>query len=498
MSRTERFFRIALRVASVLSILCVLGFLATMLHARHEINLTESVVAAQSTMLARQGTLYYSLKDYPYTVCAYMPVFYFLEAALVRVGLPANLGGRLISFSAMAAACLLCWRLVLLYTGNRYAAWLAVVLASSSLPLLMWGTTGVVDPLAVTFSLAAFYQFSRFYVRNEPTLWWGGLFAFAAFFTKQTMVAAPAAIFILLLFKNRKIALVFGAALRRVDRSGSIRHQRGAQRTLLREHRLCQHQPLRYRQADSARAVYRTRNWRPDRHVRRHSAAARARSGNRPVLVYFGFASALLCVMAAKVGSDSNYHIEPTLLLIVCTSVGLVELNFFELVFQNSKSWITLLQATLGIFLVMNYRVIVPEVITRIWRESQFRSEMAAEEPYLRNAQGRIFAADIDPVVQALGRLDVEPVIYQLMIKAGRIDPEPLRRDLAQSAIRLVILYEDIDHPIPDQSLEIARLSPEQTMEVRKHYHLVEHIPGPYLGGIYIYQPLAADSKGAP
>ena len=42
----------------------------------------ESVVAAQSMMLERNGTLYYGLNGYPYTVCAYMPTFYLLEAGL--------------------------------------------------------------------------------------------------------------------------------------------------------------------------------------------------------------------------------------------------------------------------------------------------------------------------------------------------------------------------------------------------------------------------------
>ena len=62
-------------------------------------------------MLARDGTLYYSFKDYPYTACGYTPIFYLLEAMVSRAGIPAVLGGRFISFTAMLVSFALCWRL---------------------------------------------------------------------------------------------------------------------------------------------------------------------------------------------------------------------------------------------------------------------------------------------------------------------------------------------------------------------------------------------------
>jgi hypothetical protein len=493
-SRTERLFGRALRVLSVLCVLSVACYLVTMVRARHELTGPESVVGAQSTMLAHDGTLYYSLKDYPYTVCAYMPIFYFLEAGFVRLGLPALLGGRLISFCALLASFWLCWRMTLLYTNNRYAAWIATLLASGSILLLNWGTTGQVDMLAVTFSMAGFYQFSRCYLRGESTLLWAGLFAAAAFFTKQTMLAAPAAMFILLLFKNRTRALLFGAAL-----GGSIAALALGINALLDGRffsntvfaninpfdlgKLAQHLEYLALLAGPLLVVFAI------------AVPRLARSRSAPLVVYFGLATALFLLLASKVGSDSNYQLEPTLLLIVCTSAGLAELNFFELNFRGSKSWITLLQLPVAVFLLNNYRIAVPDTIGRFWKENMFRAEMARVEPYLRSSSGRIFSADLDPLVEVRGRIDIEPLIYGLLVGAGRIDPEPVRRDFARAAFPLVILYEDVSNPIPDPSLEIARLPPAQLAEFRRHYRLVDHIPGPYLGGIYIYKPLAADSQ---
>src|SRR5258708_11174608 len=98
---TEKWFRriaIGFGAVACLAILCHLG---AMLWAQNEFAQPESVVAAQSTMLARDGTWYYSLKDYPYTVNAYMPLFYLLDAGLIRLGLPVFLGARLVSFTAL-------------------------------------------------------------------------------------------------------------------------------------------------------------------------------------------------------------------------------------------------------------------------------------------------------------------------------------------------------------------------------------------------------------
>ncbi|HVO99720.1 MAG TPA: glycosyltransferase family 39 protein [Bryobacteraceae bacterium] len=487
-SRTERMFTIALRVCTVLSALCVLTYSAVMVRNRHELTLTESVVAAHSTMLAHDGTLYYDLKSYPYTVCGYPPVFYSLQAMLVRIGLPALLAGRTISFLALLALIALCWRLVMIYAGNRYAAWLAAVLASSSVPLLGWGTTGVVDTLGVAFSVAAFYQFSRFYVRGENTLVWAGLLAAAGFLTKQSMLAAPAAMFLLLLVRNRKTAFLFGSALAALVAAVALGINRFTSGRFFGNTVIAMMQP--YAAGKAMQHVTFILLVSGALIVAFLATVPRlARSRSNPLLVYFVLTWLLLAVMAPKVGSDANYHIEPTVLLIVCTAAGLAELNFFGLVFANSKSWVTLLQAAVGVFLVMNYRVIVPDVMTRIWRENQFRTEAARVEPYLRNASGPIFSVELDPVIHVRGRIDVEPYIYTLMVNAHRIDPEPMREDLARCAMPVVILYEDIAHPIDDQSLEIGRLIPSHAAELEQHYHLVEHIPGPYLAGVYVYLP---------
>ena len=83
----------------------------------------EPIIAMQARALAEHGTLYYDMRSYPYTVCAYMPSFYFLEAGLYRLGVPLLQAGRLISLSAFLAILWLLFRTIELYTGDKDAAW---------------------------------------------------------------------------------------------------------------------------------------------------------------------------------------------------------------------------------------------------------------------------------------------------------------------------------------------------------------------------------------
>src|SRR6478672_8097526 len=106
----EVWFRRGLWIASALAAILILGYLVIMLWAANEQSPVESIVASQSLMLVHDGTLYYDLKDYPYTVCAYMPAFYWFESALIRVGLSAFHAGRWISCAALAGLILLCGR----------------------------------------------------------------------------------------------------------------------------------------------------------------------------------------------------------------------------------------------------------------------------------------------------------------------------------------------------------------------------------------------------
>jgi hypothetical protein len=212
------------------------------------------------------------------------------------------------------------------------------------------------------------------------------------------------------------------------------------------------------------------------------------RTGAAPFL-YLGLATLVFLGSAPKVGSDLNYQLEFTILLILCSTLSLHSLDFFSLTFQRTRTWVTLLQLPLGVFLIVNYRTTVPALVMRFAGEQQSRAEVAEIQSTLADG-GRVLSADYNAVVRLRGRLDVEMAFYNLLVSAGAVDPEPVRSDIAASAFSTIILMEDVRIPHPPLDVEISTLPAAQLEEIRKHYTLVKRIPGPVLDGMYVYKPL--------
>ncbi|MGI8745638.1 MAG: ArnT family glycosyltransferase [Bryobacteraceae bacterium] len=467
---------------AVAAMLC--GF-TLMLWAQNEFSSPESIVAAQSTMLTRDGTLYYDLNHYPYTVCAYMPLFYGLQSGFTQLGLPAFAAGRLISFTALLSILVLCWRILMLYTGNRYCAWTGTLLGASSSLLLNWGTTAQVDTLALSFAIAAFYQFSRWAIRAERRLVWAAILAILAFFTKQTMLACPVALFVLLYVRDRRLALRFAAATGAVVLVLVLGINTALDGRFLADTFWANLNPFAMKKINQ-HVLYLLIAAGQLLLITAAGASRLWRGRGRELLVYLGLAASVLAVTAPKVGSDSNYQLETTVLLILSAGMALHSLDFFPRCFRGSKTWITLLQLPLAVHLILNVRIARNILLDRIAREQQFRQQVATLRPFLADG-GRVLSTEGNALVRIRGGMEVEPLIYGLLVGAGRIDPEPLRRDLAAEAFSTIILLEDLARPLePDP--EIATLPQAQRAEIQKHYRLVTHIPGPYLGGIYVYK----------
>lgn len=476
--RTETGVRRLMWAVSILAAVALACHFALILWAQNAFSGPESVIAGNSTRLAHDGILYNDLKHYPYTVSAYMPIFYSLEAVISKTGIPPATAGRLVSFAAFLGILALSRRIVLHYARDVYCAWLAVLLIASTSLVEYWGTTGQTDTLAVFWSMAAFYCFSRRWLVAA------GTFAALAFFTKQTMLASSAAIFVLLWMERPKTALRFGAILAAcvaatalaIDHatSGSFFTDtvRGNMNPLSIE-KLKQHAVVLIGagQMMLILAAGIQKSWR----------------ASRDLLVYLAFATAVLLLTAAKIGSDTNYQIEFTIVLTLCAVVTLHAVDFFPLTFAGSKRWITLLQIPLAVHLALNFRMTKNLLQERIAVEQQFRSEVAALRPYV--GAGPLLSADYNASIRLQGTMQVEPLIYNMLVNSGVIDPEPVRRDLAAERFATIILFEDLNHPDPTRDAETSTLPPAQLEQIRKHYHLVAHLNSPYPSGVYVYKP---------
>lgn len=485
-------FRKGFAVFCTVSVLAVLLHMALGVWARNEIAPQESIVALHATMLANDGTLYYNNDAYPYTITPYMPIFYTASAVLIKIGIPGLLAGRLISFAAMIGVFIFSWKFVLLYTRSRWYGWLTVALCASCTVIPGWGVMGRVDMLAIFFGVAAFHQYARYAVAGHRSLHWVGVLLIAAMLTKQTMVAGPIAIFALLWMEEGfKRALRFGAAtlaggllvfalLYGMFGSRFLFNTIFANVNPFAFSKLSQHFDFYLISLGQLVLVAVLGGWRA------------IRSSARAPFVYLIVATLVLAATAGKIGSDTNYHLESAVLLAICVSVSLHSLDFFTSMFLSRKTWVTLLQVPLLIHTVNNVRIMIPFFQSRFVQEYEMEALSRNLGKHLQDKQP-ILAMDFNSLLRTRGRLDIEPVIYNILVQAGRIDPEPLRRDIEAERLPVIMLHQDIDKPdITDP--EFPTLPSSQLAEIRKHYRFVEHVDGPYMGGVFVYKPLRLTS----
>lgn len=489
--RVEPYVKCALLILSCATAALFAAHVGVGLWARHEFTQAESVVASHSNSLAGGYGIYHKLNRYPYTVTAYMPCFYLLQAGLHLLGLPIFQAGRLISILAFLGIVALCWRILELLTADRYVAWTGTLLVAGAADLNFWATVGQVDMLGLFFSIAALYSYCQYTVQPRPRrLVWAGCFVVLAICTKQTMLAAGGAILLLLALDDRRraawFALATGAAsaalvlwLNHRTAGGFLDNTVWANINPFSLAKLFQH--LNYLLAAAAGLIV----------LAAAGAVSALRRARQPLYIYLAATAAILLATGSKIGSDLNYEIETLVAFGLCSGWSLHRLGFFPEYFRGSRSAVTLLQAPVLLQVVLSLVISGRILLTRLVVEPMERQEYSQLRPYLLPERGPVISVELDPVIQARDRLDVEPLIYTLLANAGRIDPEPLWQDLSNKRFSSVILYEDVSQPRTGSlNPEVPTLPDRDLDAIRRGYRLVRHIPGPVLNGAYIYQPV--------
>ena len=487
-----------------------------MLWARHEITPAETLVALHSVMFSRTGQLYYDLNHYPFIVSPYMPLFYVASVGLERLGAPPFAAGRLLSALATIGIIALARSLLGICVSNRYARWTGTLLVAITANLWAWGTVGQVDVAGVMFSLAALYQYARYRQDARPSaLAWAELWLLTGLFSKQTMIAAPAAIVLTLARTNRRRAFWFALAVAGIALCGVLALNGFTAGRFFDNTVRANINPLSVTKVrmqleylamvgGSLMAI----------------AAAGARYGWRdrePLYVYLLTAAGVFALTAGKIGADLNYQVELLLALALCAGWTLDRIEFFPRLFRGDRSAITLLQLPLLLYVVVNLRIAAKTLAARVAIEPVHRQELAALRPLLENARGPVISMQLDPLLHVLGRVDAEHELYAApryrapwadsrlppgsvaVGKDGLSDPEPIRRDLENGRIPLVILYEDIFGPqLLTAAIEDLPTLPKAHLDaMRKRYRLVRRVPGSLLDGDFVYAPIESPESAA-
>lgn len=479
----ERAFRRVLISIGVIVALGLIAHLILLLWAQHDFTPVEALVALHANMLSHGEGIYYDLNRYPFTVSPYGPIFYGASAALRSLGVPLYQSARSISFVALLGGLCLLWRGSGFLIEDRNARLASVILAASTANLLFWGTVGQVDMLACCLSLGSFVVFLQYRSeRRTAFLVVSGVLVVAAIFTKQTSLAAGAAISGSLMIENRKRALWWMA--------GVAAATAGLALTL-------NHLTSGHYFADAIFA-----NMNPFSAIKLQQQAQYllltgagviivAAIGSRlePLYLYAATATLVWLLTASKIGSDLNYQIELMMILTLCAACTLDRVRFFPKILSGDRTWVTLLQIPLMLHVVLNGVLTTRIVVERALLEPEKRAETAALKPFVE--RGRVLSVQYDSLVQFRGYIEVEPLIYTLLVEAGRSDPGPVLRDLAQGRFQSIILRENVFSPTPAwDNPETTALPIAQRNEIRRSYRLARHIAGPYLEGVYVYEPV--------
>lgn len=467
----------------------LLAHFAVALRAQNELTPVESIVALHSNMLASGYGLYYDLNHYPFTVSPYGPIFYAASAMLHKLGLPLFQGGRLLSFGALLGSFWFIWRALRLLVSNAYARAAGIILAACTANVLFWGTAGQTDMLAICFSLGSFAEFLTWRDRHTArSLIVSGIFVLLAVFTKQTSVAAGAAIGLCLLFEDRRSATWWIAGVACAGAAVALALNSATHGHYLQNAIFANMNPFSLEKLGQ--------------HVRYFVLtcggllvviAAGLRDGSRrlaPLYIYTFLAGAIWLATAPKIGSDLNYQIETMLLLAMCAACALDRLDYFPKLFRQDRGWVTLLNIPLLLHVVLNLVLTGNVLAARVLMEPQKAAESAALLPYLQ-AGGPVLTSQFNALVHSRGHIEVEPLIYTLLVNAGRVDPAPVLRDLSLRRFERVIIGQNIfaANPVAWDNQETLSLPAAHLDALRRNYRLVAHVKGAYLEGDYIYEP---------
>ncbi len=486
----ERGLHRALQLASILTAFGLVAVFAVALWAQNGLTPVEGIVGLHSHMFAQGQGLYHPLNQYPYTVAAYGPIYYSLCAMLDRLGVPIYLAARGISILALLGALWFCWRILRrLVPGDAAARATGLLLAASTANLLYWGTVGQVDMLAVCCSLAAFSTFLDWRAGNG-SIWLAAIFVVLAVFTKQTAIASGAAIGLTLLREDRRTAFRWIPAVAFAGGSIAAVLQIATHGAYLDSAIFANLNPFASTKLlDQGQYFLLTAGGLLLTFLCGVPSLAR-RAG--PLVLYTGLSIIVWLLTAPKIGSDLNYQLEMTLLLAIAAGVGLGQMGFFPAVIANRRTPITLLQIPIVLHIALNLTLTARTAAERAVFESVKTAEIESLRPYLRPDDSRVLGGSYDATLQLRGRIEVETLIYSLLVEAGRIDPGPVQRDLEAGRFDTVILPFDVSAPQKPEWLtaELASLPQTQLDAVRTHYRLVKHLDGAFLNGNYIYEPI--------
>ncbi len=172
---------------------------------------SEGMIVAETMLLDDGVNIYSKLTPDLFISAPYPPLFYLLNWPVQHLAgdEPTFKGGRAISILAMLFAGVAIYGIASALTRDKLASVVGTAVWWSLTLVIFWGSLVKPDMLALAFGLAGVWWLVA---RPPSQLWWALPLFLAAFYTKQTAIAAAVAATGWLVFTRARTGLLFGAA----------------------------------------------------------------------------------------------------------------------------------------------------------------------------------------------------------------------------------------------------------------------------------------------
>ncbi len=404
----------------------------------------EGCVLAMAQLLAEKGNYFVHLRDYPFLVANYPPVFIGLTALAGIAFGPSLLAPRLLSLLATLGLLAVLYGLLRRLAGERWSAAGLTVLFVAPWFVTTWAALGRVDMLALLFSITGLAVVERHGATRRA---WPALPLFwLAFFTKQTTLAAPVTVLVdLALARERRLlrallawALPLGAML-----GALVLGTQG--------------EAWRHLVPYTAAASY---EW--ERMAESYvqlgviagpllalivagvvASPAAFREGPGRLFLLYLLLKLVAFATIAKEGAAQNYFIEPWLAALPVAAIASRALRERG---ERPRAWS--LAALLLAATVARYAYPANDRLPRAISHPDRAREFAELTRLVRETPGPILSENLAVLVVNGRRVLLEPFGIRLLAEQGLFDPSVLVRDCEARRFPLVVV-EDRTEDIP-------------------------------------------------
>jgi len=434
---SKAILRWALAVVIVLLVLAVAVTVGqSLLHQvgmQMQLNYVEGFIVDDALRVARGEALYSDPRQPPFVVSVYTPLYPMLLATLIGTGLDGFLAGRLLTLAAV-----LCSALVIGASGVRRTGTVAVVAALLFLldPLQFpWSIVVRPDALAVLLSVVSVVIVGKGGERRA--VWRAVPLLVAAVFTKQSAIAAPAAVLVTLLVRRPRAGWLFAAALGGAVAAILAAAQIATSGQFLFHTVAANANPFEIGRVASLWTAF-LRGHAPEAVVLLLLLARAGWQRNMSVFSLYAAFAWVVAIGAGKVGSDFNYFVEPiaALALLAAHEFPTALVRRYPRVHAWSSVALLVGVAILG-GTRLAWQVHVREDISGASVVSREILAMVA------SVDGVVVSDDAGVVVRSGKRVFFQPFVMTQLAEAGLWDQAPFLEALRSGAVRLLIVQTD-------------------------------------------------------